>query len=77
MDCTLHHIGNYEHLSRTGITNSGFQLSVLVRNGMISREEAIIKEEYEIAYLKSCFQSESLDFQNVLQSIRETIFHPN
>ena len=45
MDCKLHSFGNYQHLKNTGITSSGFYLSVLVRNGLLNRAEAIEKEE--------------------------------
>lgn len=45
MDCMIHAVANYQHLASTGITRDGFTLSVLVRNGLISREEALKKEE--------------------------------
>ena len=45
MDCKLHALVNEQHLKDTGITGDGFTLSVLVRNGLISREEALVKEE--------------------------------
>jgi hypothetical protein len=44
MDCRLHSFGNYQSLLDNGITADGFTLAVLVRNGLISKEEAIIKE---------------------------------
>ena len=36
---------HYQHLKDTGMTGDGFTLSVLVRNNLISREEALAKEE--------------------------------
>ncbi len=75
MDCKLHHIGNVEHYKRTGITDTGFKLAVLVRNGMISREEAIRKEKNEIEFLKTHFKSENLEIPAVLQNTRNTIFN--
>ena len=45
MDCKLHSLVNYQHLKDKGITADGFTLSVVVRNGMLNREEAIAKEE--------------------------------
>lgn len=45
MDCKLGCFANLQHLRKTGITKDGFTLSVLVRNGLMSREEALRKEE--------------------------------
>lgn len=45
MDCRLHAFGNYQDLVDTGLTSDGFTLSVLVRNGLISKEEALLREE--------------------------------
>lgn len=45
MDCKLHALVAYQHLKETGITKDGFTLSVLVRYGLLTREEAKRKEE--------------------------------
>jgi len=45
MDCMIHALANYQHLAQTGITRDGFTLTVLVRNGLLGREEALRKEE--------------------------------
>jgi len=44
-DCLIHHVVNYQHLMDTGITQDGFNLSVLVRSGHLTRIEAIEKEK--------------------------------
>ncbi len=45
LDCKLHRIRNYDYLERTGITQDGFILANLVRNGLLKRPDAIQKEE--------------------------------
>jgi len=44
-DCKLGCFGNYQHLQNTGISKDGFTLSVLVRHGLMRREDALRKEE--------------------------------
>lgn len=44
LDCKLHSIAAYQFLKETGITLDGFTFSVLVRYGLMSREEAQEKE---------------------------------
>jgi len=56
MDCRLHIVANYGSLKATGLTDDGFVLSTLVRNGLLHREdamkkEATVKEGLEIDYL--------------------------
>ncbi|MBL7196917.1 MAG: hypothetical protein ISS47_02330 [Candidatus Omnitrophica bacterium] len=53
MDCKLHSIVNYLCLKNTGITQDGFFFSVLVRNGLLNRTEAMEKEEIVKRDLKS------------------------
>jgi hypothetical protein len=43
-DCKLSCFANYDFLSQTGVTKSGFIMSTLVRKGLITREKAIEKE---------------------------------
>ena len=43
-DCKIHHIVNYQQLKDTGITQDGFNLSVLVRAGLLTRAEAMHRE---------------------------------
>jgi hypothetical protein len=45
MDCKIHAISNYQHLKDTGITKDGFTLSVLVRNELLPRDEAMRREK--------------------------------
>lgn len=45
MDCKLGCFANYQHSLNTGITKDGFTLSVLVRNGLMSRSDAMRKEQ--------------------------------
>jgi len=45
IDCRLHAFSNYWDLKNTGITSDGFILATLARNGLISREDALIKEK--------------------------------
>jgi len=52
MDCKLHLLEAYQHLKRTGITSDGFTSSVLIRYGLMSRREAIEKEEMRKKDLK-------------------------
>ena len=73
MDCALHYISNFGDLKQTGITNSGFKLSVLVRNGLISREEAMMMEKKEVEFVKSYFRSEDLEIGPALQVIKDEI----
>lgn len=44
LDCELHSIPTYQGLKKTGISGDGFTFSVLVRYGIMSREEAEEKE---------------------------------
>jgi hypothetical protein len=44
-DCMLHPFGNYTALTLTGITRDGFTLANLIRHGLLTRDEAIAKEE--------------------------------
>jgi hypothetical protein len=44
MDCWLHCLVNFEHLRRTGISGDGFILANLVRNGLLTRSEALTRE---------------------------------
>jgi hypothetical protein len=44
-DCRLHCLGNYANLGLTGITRDGFYLANLVREGLLTRNEAIEREE--------------------------------
>ncbi len=45
MDCRIHCFGNLQHLRDTGVTRDGFTMAHLVRNGLLSRDEAIRREE--------------------------------
>ena len=45
MDCRLHFVINYQHFKETGLTIDGFALATLVRRGLLSRREAMEKEE--------------------------------
>jgi hypothetical protein len=45
MDCKLHCFPNHDYLRRTGITMDGFYLANLVRKGLLTRADAIKKEE--------------------------------
>jgi hypothetical protein len=51
-DCLLHCFGNYTALGLTGITRDGFYLANLVRQGLLTRDEAIAKEEATKKHLK-------------------------
>jgi len=44
-DCMLHCLGNYSALKLTGLTQDGFFMANLVRLGLLTREEAMVKEE--------------------------------
>lgn len=45
MDCKLHCFVNYRYLLKHGITYDGAHLAVLVRKGLLGREEALAKEK--------------------------------
>ncbi|MDQ7823781.1 MAG: hypothetical protein RDV48_13365 [Candidatus Eremiobacteraeota bacterium] len=51
-DCKLHHLLNYRGYKRNHITNDGFFLSVLVREGLLDREKAIQKEQSVVEKLE-------------------------
>ena len=53
MDCKLHPLVNYKYWKETGITADGFVLSTLVRNGLLSRDGALAKEDTIRRDLKS------------------------
>jgi len=44
LDCELHSIPTYQTLKKTGISSDGFTFAVLIRYGIMSREEAEKKE---------------------------------
>lgn len=56
-DCLLHHLANYRGFRKNGITNDGFFYSVLVRDGQLSRDEALQKEERASRDLKKNVRS--------------------
>ena len=41
----LHCFGNYNHLKENGITSDGAYYATLVRNGLLTRSEALEKEK--------------------------------
>ena len=45
MDCKLHCLPNYDFLRRTGITMDGVYLANLVRKGLLTRADAMRREE--------------------------------
>jgi 3'-phosphoadenosine 5'-phosphosulfate sulfotransferase (PAPS reductase)/FAD synthetase len=45
LDCVLHCFGNYNHLKENGITSDGAYYATLVRNGLLTRSEALEKEK--------------------------------
>jgi tRNA(Ile)-lysidine synthase TilS/MesJ len=52
MDCRLAFWKDYEKVKKTGLSGTGFTLSVLVRDGKLSRDEALKKEELKKKDLK-------------------------
>lgn len=71
MDCKLHDIGNYLHYRQKGITDTGFKLSVLVRNNLLARSEALVREENEIKHIEELFGS--LERRKALYKIKSLI----
>jgi hypothetical protein len=62
-DCRLNYLVNWRILKANGITGDGFFYSVLTREGILSREEALQKEEQFSSSLKEKAQEviDSLD----------------
>ena len=53
LDCRLQPIIGYDYLKRTGISKTGFFYAVLVRQGQLTREEALRKEQAEQEQLRA------------------------
>jgi hypothetical protein len=54
-DCLLHPFINHHTLQLLGISGDGYVYSNLVRNGILSRNEALLKEKHiEMAVDKEC-----------------------
>jgi len=51
-DCMLHHLLNYRTWKQTGLSHDGFFLAVLVREGLLTREQALDKEKSVTEHLK-------------------------
>jgi hypothetical protein len=51
-DCMLHHLLNYRTWTQTGLSHDGFFLAVLVREGLLTREQALEKEKSVTEHLK-------------------------
>lgn len=70
MDCKLHSIVSYYLAKETGITSDGFTYSVLVRYGLMSRQEALERETLVRSSLKEdcerVFAELGIDSQDVL-----------
>jgi hypothetical protein len=62
MDCMIHALMNYQNWKDTGITRDGFTYAVLIRNGLLSREDALKKEE---ALLKD-IERECIEFGEMM-----------
>lgn len=45
-DCQLHCLSDFDHIKRYGISSNGLIYSNMVREGLMSREEAVLKEIY-------------------------------
>ncbi|MBU1147836.1 MAG: hypothetical protein KKD11_05725 [Candidatus Omnitrophica bacterium] len=45
-DCLLHCLSDFDHLMKYGITSNGMVYSNIIRQGLMSREEALYKESY-------------------------------
>jgi len=45
-DCLLHCLSDFDHLMKYGITSNGMVYSNIIRQGLMSREEAFCKESY-------------------------------
>lgn len=73
-DCMLHPLGNYTALGLTGITRDGFFLANLVRHGLLTRDEAIAREEATKKDLeKEC--QEALRAMGLNNEITDNILH--
>jgi hypothetical protein len=53
MDCMIHSLANFQNWKDAGITKDGFTYAVLVRNGFLSREEALKKEEILVEHMET------------------------
>jgi len=50
-DCTLHCVGNLNRLKAWGISADGINLCNFIRDGKLTREEAVIREQHVVAVL--------------------------
>jgi hypothetical protein len=71
MDCKLAFWKDFQKVKKTGLSGTGFTLSVLVRDGKLTREEALKKEEIIKKDLKQECKNLSeefgVDIRNILQ----------
>jgi len=51
-DCMLHHLLNYRTYAKTGLSHDGFFLTVLIREGLLTREQALEKENAVTGHLR-------------------------
>jgi len=77
LDCELHDVPFYNNTLRiTGITGHTFYYSGLIRQGLISREEALSREEAELKNqrvpreLKDFLRSQGIDFQSYKSTVQ-------
>jgi len=56
-DCFLHCLSDFDSLSKYGITSNGIIYSNMIREGLMKREEAVLKEDYAKRKLTGeCFE---------------------
>jgi glucosamine--fructose-6-phosphate aminotransferase (isomerizing) len=73
-DCLLHCLGNFTAFTLTGLTRDGFFLANLVRQGMLTRDEAVGKEEATKKNLeKEC--QEALKAMGLNNDMTDKILH--
>jgi len=62
LDCILHCFSNYNHLKENGITSDGAYFSTLIRNGLLTRFDALQKE-------KDITESLKLECRNLIKKL--------
>lgn len=70
-DCMLHHLLNYRTYAKTGLSHDGFFLTVLIREGLLTREQALEKEKSVTEHIRENAERvlKTLDFDVPLEKL--------
>ena len=67
----LHHLLNYRTYAKTGLSHDGFFLTVLIREGLLTREQALEKEKSVTEHIRENAERvlKTLDFDVPLEKL--------